>query len=235
MDAFVVGTDGSPGAEAAIRKLIELAGGSGASVHLVSAYPGKSTLERLGMTARQDTIDMRGVAMDVLARDERRFTEAGFTVEKHAREGRADPKRFPFPMPQFKDESIDFSYSGIKAGAIRLAREHQVSATGDPRVLADFCATFQKALFDQLFERLEVVWPRLGAPMPADLAVAGGVAANGVLRERMLAWGAARGVTVRLPDKRYCTDNAAMIAFAAMQRTGGAGDPRRVTARSRIA
>ena len=87
MDAFVVGTDGSPGAEAAIRKVIELAGGSGASVHLVSAYPGKSTLERLGMTARQDTIDMRGVAMDVLARDERRFAEAGFTVEKHAREG----------------------------------------------------------------------------------------------------------------------------------------------------
>jgi len=87
MDTFVVGTDGSPGAEAAIRKLIELAGGSGASVHLVSAYPGKSTLERLGMTARQDTIDMRGVAMDVLARDERRFEEAGFTVEAHAREG----------------------------------------------------------------------------------------------------------------------------------------------------
>ena len=87
MDSFVVGTDGSPGAEAAIRKLIELAGGSGASVHLVSAYPGKSTLERLGMTARQDTIDMRGVAMDVLARDERRFREAGFEVEKHVREG----------------------------------------------------------------------------------------------------------------------------------------------------
>lgn len=87
MDAIVVGTDGSQGAEAAIRRVIELAGGSGATVHLVAAYPGRSTLERLGMTARQDTIDMRGVAMDVLARDERRFEEAGFTVEKHAREG----------------------------------------------------------------------------------------------------------------------------------------------------
>ena len=87
MDAIVVGTDGSQGSEAAIRKVIELAGGSGATVHLVAAYPGKSTLERLGMTARQDTIDMRGVAMDVLARDERRLDEAGFTVEKHAREG----------------------------------------------------------------------------------------------------------------------------------------------------
>ena len=87
MDPIVVGTDGSQGAEAAIRKVIELAGGSGTTVHLVAAYPGRTTLERLGMTARTDTVDMRGVAMDVLARDERRFSEAGFTVEKHAREG----------------------------------------------------------------------------------------------------------------------------------------------------
>jgi nucleotide-binding universal stress UspA family protein len=87
MDPIVVGTDGSPGAEAAIRKVIELAGGSGATVHLVAAYSGRSTLERLGMTAKSDSVDLRGVAMDVLARDERRFTEAGFSVEKHAREG----------------------------------------------------------------------------------------------------------------------------------------------------
>jgi nucleotide-binding universal stress UspA family protein len=87
MDPIVVGTDGSPAAEAAIRKVIELASGCGATVHLVAAYPGRSTLERLGLTARQEVIDMRGVAMDVLARDEHRFTDAGFSVEKHAREG----------------------------------------------------------------------------------------------------------------------------------------------------
>jgi nucleotide-binding universal stress UspA family protein len=87
MDAIVVGTDGSPDAEAAIRKVVELAGGAGTTVHLVAAYPGRSTLERLGMTARTDSVDMRGVAMDVLARDERRLSEAGFSVEKHAREG----------------------------------------------------------------------------------------------------------------------------------------------------
>jgi len=68
-----------------------------------------------------------------------------------------------------------------------------------------------------------------------EVAIAGGVAANGTLREKMIAWGAAHGVIVRLPEKRYCTDNAAMIAFAAMQRPGSAGDPRRVSARSRIA
>ena len=87
MDAIVVGTDGSPGAEAAVQKVIELAQGSGATIHIVCAYPGKSTLERVGMTARQESVNMRGVAADLLARDERRFEEAGFKVEKYAREG----------------------------------------------------------------------------------------------------------------------------------------------------
>ena len=87
MNAIVVGTDGSPGAEAAVRKVIELAGGSGATVHLVCAYPAPSTLERLGVTARQDATDLRGVAYDVLARDERRLGEAGLAVEKYAVEG----------------------------------------------------------------------------------------------------------------------------------------------------
>ncbi|MEA2489395.1 MAG: tRNA N6-adenosine threonylcarbamoyltransferase [Acidobacteriota bacterium] len=157
----------------------------------------------------------------------------GPQVEKHARAGTADRKRFPFPVPQFRDASIDFSYSGIKAGAIRLAREYAVSIDGDPRVLADFCATFQDALFAQLFDRLETVWDRLEQPRPTEVALAGGVAANGILRERLLTWGDARGVIVRVPEKRYCTDNAAMIAFAGLQK-GEAGDPRRVTARSRI-
>jgi nucleotide-binding universal stress UspA family protein len=87
VNAIVVGTDGSPGAEAAVRKVIELASGRDGQVHLVCAYPGRSTLERIGMSARQETVDMRGVAADVIARDARRLEEAGFTVEKHVREG----------------------------------------------------------------------------------------------------------------------------------------------------
>jgi len=89
MDAIVVGTDGSPGAEAAVQKVIELARGSDATIHLVCAYSGKSALERIGMTARQEPADLRGVAADLLARDERRFKDAGFKVEKYAREGDA--------------------------------------------------------------------------------------------------------------------------------------------------
>ena len=157
----------------------------------------------------------------------------GPEIEKHARAGTADPKRFPIPIPQFKDVSLDFSYSGIKAGAIRLAREHNIRADGDPAALADFCATFQDALIAQLFDRLETLWSRFEEPKPAELAMAGGVAANGVLRERIAAWGESHGLIVRLPEKRFCTDNAAMIAFAGLQK-GNLSDPRRVVTRSRI-
>jgi N6-L-threonylcarbamoyladenine synthase len=157
----------------------------------------------------------------------------GPQIEKHAHDGKADPRRFPFPIAQFRDGSTDFSYSGIKAGAIRLARERGISASGDPGELADFCATFQDALFAQLFDRLDAIWPHLSLPRPTDVAIAGGVAANGVLRQRIAEWGQARGAIVRLPEKRYCTDNAAMIAFAGLQQGEGV-DPRRVSARSRI-
>ena len=52
---------------------------------------------------------------------------------------------------------------------------------------------------------------------------------------KVVAWGRERGLIVRLPEKRYCTDNAAMIAFAGLQGSAVPTDPRRVTARSRIA
>ena len=159
----------------------------------------------------------------------------GPQIEKHAGEGRIDRDRFPFPMPQFKDASVDFSYSGIKAEAIRMARQQQIHVDGDPGTLSDFCATFQEALFAQLFDRLDTIWSSLRSPMPSEVVMAGGVAANGTLRNKIAAWGERRGVVVRLPEKRFCTDNAAMIAFAGLQRTSLAGDPRRVTARSRVA
>jgi nucleotide-binding universal stress UspA family protein len=87
MNAIVVGTDGSAGAEAAVQQVIELAGGTGATIHLVCAFPGPSALERIGLTAKTEPVDLRGVAADVLARDEHRFRDAGFEVEKYAREG----------------------------------------------------------------------------------------------------------------------------------------------------
>jgi nucleotide-binding universal stress UspA family protein len=104
MNAIVVGTDGSAGAEAAVRKVIDIARGSDATVHVVCTYPGRSTLERIGLTAKTDPVNMRGVAADVVARDSRRFTEAGLTVEKHVREG--DPAQTLIDVAEENDADL---------------------------------------------------------------------------------------------------------------------------------
>jgi nucleotide-binding universal stress UspA family protein len=71
MNAIVVGTDGSEGAEAAVQKVIDIAGGRGTTVHVVCAYPGRSTLERIGLTAKTDPVNLRGVAADGPAAERR--------------------------------------------------------------------------------------------------------------------------------------------------------------------
>src|SRR5215208_7461720 len=115
MKPIVVGTDGSDGSEAAVRKFIELAAGKGGTVHLVCAYPGKTALERIGMTAKQDPVDLRGVAYDVVARDERRFEEAGFEVEKHVREG--DPAQVLIDVA--RETGADMIVAGARGNAVQ--------------------------------------------------------------------------------------------------------------------
>ena len=104
MGPIVLGTDGSTGAEAAVAKVIDLMGGKDATVHLVCAFPGRSTLERLGMSAKQEPADLRGVAADVLGRAETRLREAGFAVEKHAREG--DPANVIIDVADTEDAEL---------------------------------------------------------------------------------------------------------------------------------
>ena len=104
MKTLVVGTDGSEGAERAMEEVIELVHEHGATVHLVCVYPAQKPLERLGLTARQESTDLRGVAADVLARGERRFADAGFSVEKHAREG--DPAHVILDVAGEKDADL---------------------------------------------------------------------------------------------------------------------------------
>jgi nucleotide-binding universal stress UspA family protein len=86
MEAIVVGTDGSPGAEAAVERAAEVAHGTGARVHLVTAYPDiPSYRERIESSAKRQSIDLREVADSVLARTASKLS--GVAVETHAREG----------------------------------------------------------------------------------------------------------------------------------------------------
>ena len=213
------------------RFLSVVISGGHSSIYDVAAVGGRLEIEMLNRT-RDDAI---GETFDKVAKFVGLPYPGGPHVERMARAGKADRKRFPFPVPQFKESSIDFSFSGLKAGAIRWARSYRVAE--DQAALADFCATFQDALFDQLFSRLDTIWQQIrrsAPPRPTEIALAGGVAANGVLRERVEAWGRQHQVIIRLPERRFCTDNAAMIAFAGLQRRYDAGDPRVVTAHSRM-
>jgi N6-L-threonylcarbamoyladenine synthase len=209
---------------------IVLSGGHSSIYDVRKNEAGAAMVEMINRT-RDDAI---GETFDKVAKFIGLPYPGGPQIERLARRGTADPKRFPFSLPQFKEATSDFSFSGIKASAIRIARERKIAASGE-REMADFCAAFQNGLFEQVFSRLDMVWSRARAtaPEPTEIVLAGGVAANGVLRERIRRWADDRGVVARLADQRYCTDNAAMIAFAALQ-TGRPADPRRVIARSRM-
>jgi nucleotide-binding universal stress UspA family protein len=88
MNAIVVGTDGSKNAEAAIRRATEIAKGTGATVHLVTAYSGTgSYTEPITASAKGDPISLLGVAESVLARAEREVEAQGVAVETEARGG----------------------------------------------------------------------------------------------------------------------------------------------------
>ncbi len=90
MQTVVVGTDGSPNAEAAVREAARIAKGDGAAVHLVTAYPDIPTFgETISSSAKRDRIDLREVAEGVLSRTAAELEPQGLQVETDAREGDA--------------------------------------------------------------------------------------------------------------------------------------------------
>jgi N6-L-threonylcarbamoyladenine synthase len=149
-----------------------------------------------------------------------------------------DAGRFPLPVPR-ADDGLYFSYSGLKSAAVRqlelLEREGMVM--GDPQEppqeARDLLASFRRAAVAQLVDRVERLHR---ARAFATLAVSGGVAANRLLRRELADWATSRGVELRLVPLSYAGDNAAMIAFAALQRhrRGDPGDPLDVEAASRV-
>jgi N6-L-threonylcarbamoyladenine synthase len=139
----------------------------------------------------------------------------GPAVEAAARDG--DPTRFALPRPMLGRPTADFSLSGLKT-ATRLAA--QAIAPLRPRDVADLCASFQAAIVDVIEDRLRVglrlFRERVGAAQA--VVVAGGVAANGAIREAMARFCAQAGLPLVAPPVRLCTDNGAMIAWAGLER-----------------
>ncbi|MFL5862024.1 MAG: tRNA (adenosine(37)-N6)-threonylcarbamoyltransferase complex transferase subunit TsaD [Solirubrobacteraceae bacterium] len=147
--------------------------------------------------------DAAGEAFDKGARLLGLGYPGGAALERLARDG--DPDAFVFPTGA-RMRGLDFSFAGLKTALLYRVRELGNRETERRR--ADLAASYQRAIVQSLALRVERALSETGS---RQLAVGGGVAANGPLRERL----ARLGVPVDIPPRELCTDNAAMIASAA--------------------
>ena len=124
---------------------------------------------------------------------------------------RGDPGAFTFPIGLQRSARPDFSFSGVKTALFYLLRE--MSEEQRRERAADVAASYRAAIVTALVTKTLRVAKEVGAE---TVAIAGGVAANSLLRRRLLAEGNEAGFRVVIPPFAYCTDNAAMIGAAAL-------------------
>ena len=192
---------------------------------------GVDRFRRLGGTID----DAPGEAFDKIAKLLGLPQPGGPAVEAEASLG--DPRRFAFPRPLLDRPGCDLSFSGLKTAVLR-ARDSVMAEAGGLRLQdrRDLCAGFQAAVGDVLAEKTRralVEYLELSPEQPV-CAVAGGVAANLTLRAKLHAICASAGVRFLAPPLRLCTDNAAMIAWAGIERfRAGLGDAADLVARPR--
>jgi N6-L-threonylcarbamoyladenine synthase len=183
---------------------------SGGHTQLV-AVRGVGDYLRLGSTVD----DAVGEAFDKVAKMLGLPYPGGPEVERLAVDGNAE--RFVFPRPMLGRAKPDFSFSGLKT-AVRL----EVDRIGAPSKedVADLCASFQAAAVDTIIDRtragLRLFRERIG--QTNAMVVAGGVAANSAIRRALMRFCGETGLRLVLPPPQLCTDNAAMIAWAGIER-----------------
>jgi N6-L-threonylcarbamoyladenine synthase len=153
--------------------------------------------------------DAAGEAFDKVARAMGLGYPGGPALDHLGQAG--DPQAVPLPVP-FQGPGLDFSFSGIKTAALRALAGR---AAPDRRFLADLAASLQRAVAEALVRRVARA-ARLHRPRA--LALAGGVAANSVLRRRLQEEAVRLRLPVLVPPPELCTDNAAMIAAAGASR-----------------
>jgi len=174
---------------------------------------GVGRYRRLGTTID----DAAGEAFDKAAKLLGLGYPGGPAVERAAAGG--DPARFALPRPLVGRPGCDFSFSGLKT-AVRRTLQALPPGPLAERDVRDLAASFQAAVGDCLADRTRHAVARFSARHPAGgaLVVAGGVAANRDLRARLAALAEQAGLPFVAPPLGLCTDNAAMVAWAGVER-----------------
>jgi N6-L-threonylcarbamoyladenine synthase len=173
------------------------------------AVEGVGRFTRLGSTID----DAAGEAFDKTAKALGLGYPGGPALERLAATG--DAGRFPIALPLAGRKGVDFSFSGLKTAAARLAE-----AARDEQERADVAAAVQAAIARQLQDRSVKAMRAYREDHDGGrlFVVAGGVAANGEVRRRLQDAARAEGFAFLAPPLEYCTDNAAMIALAGAER-----------------
>ena len=151
--------------------------------------------------------DAAGEAFDKVARVLGLGYPGGPLIDKLAKEG--NPDAVKFPRVKMAADSLDFSFSGVKTAVINYL--HKLDQNGESYNKADIAASFQDAVTDVLCEHTIEAAKRSGSKL---IALAGGVASNSALREKMKNEAAKHGIDTIYPPPVLCTDNAVMIACA---------------------
>jgi len=153
--------------------------------------------------------DAAGEAFDKTAKLLGLGYPGGPELAKLAASGKAG--RFKLPRPMISSGDLDFSFSGLKTAVLTVVREHAL----DDSARANLAAEIEAAIVDVLAAKALAALERTGLK---QLVVAGGVGANLSLRARLARDAPRRGGRVFYPELEFCTDNGAMIAFAAAKR-----------------
>lgn len=165
--------------------------------------------------------DALGEAFDKTAKILGLGFPGGPAVERKALAGNA--AAVPLPRPMVGSGEPHFSFAGLKSAVLRAHESGQYA-------VADIAASFQQAAVDCVTDRLRIALA--GMEDVDTLVVAGGVAANTVVRNALEQLAANRAMRFAAPPPKLCTDNAAMIAWAGIERLGQ-NDPLDIAARPR--
>lgn len=155
--------------------------------------------------------DAAGEAFDKFAKIVGLGYPGGVQVDKES--GQGDVNKYKFPRALIKEDNLNFSFSGLKTSAQNLIKTWDQETIKAER--ADLCASYQEAIVDVLLAKLEKAVQRFSS---TRVVLTGGVSANSRLRVRAKTWADASGLELVVPPLRYCTDNAAMIGWAGLQR-----------------